>query len=133
MTAAAGPAGVTDVDQAGRTHEVWALPPGPRQYELLGLAGGGELVVADGNHRSLAAQTAGLQRFLAVVTTPASVAIQPYNRLVSELTLPAAELVDRLGASPGRHHGGTGRPGHRGPLPGRTGVRRRAPARSRRR
>jgi uncharacterized protein (DUF1015 family) len=99
-TAAAGAPEVTDVDQAGRTHEVWALPPGPRQDELLALAGGGELVVADGNHRSLAAQTAGLERFLAVVTTPESVAIQPYNRLVSELTLPAAELVDRLGAVP---------------------------------
>jgi uncharacterized protein (DUF1015 family) len=99
-TAAAGAPDVTDTDQAGRTHEVWALPAGPRQDELLGLAGGGELVVADGNHRSLAAQTAGLDRFLAVVTTPASVAIQPYNRLVSELTLPAEELIARLGATP---------------------------------
>jgi uncharacterized protein (DUF1015 family) len=99
-TAVAGAPDVTDTDQAGRTHEVWALPPGPRQFELLALAGGGELVVADGNHRSLAAQTAGLDRFLAVVTTPASVAIQPYNRLVSELTLPAAELVERLRATP---------------------------------
>jgi uncharacterized protein (DUF1015 family) len=42
-------------------------------------------VVADGNHRSLAAQTAGLPRFLAVITTPASVTIQPYNRLISEV------------------------------------------------
>ncbi len=43
---------------------------GPQQDELTALAGGGELVVADGNHRSLAAQTGGLPRFLAVVTTP---------------------------------------------------------------
>src|SRR5256884_2671755 len=56
-TAAAGPADVTDTDQAGRTHEVWALGPGPRQAELLALAGGGELVAADGNPPSLAAQT----------------------------------------------------------------------------
>jgi len=99
-TAAAGAPDVTDTDQAGRTHEVWALPPGERQAALLALAGAGELVVADGNHRSLAAQTAGLDRFLAVVTTPASVAIQPYNRLVSELTLPPAELIARLHAQP---------------------------------
>jgi uncharacterized protein (DUF1015 family) len=99
-TAAAGAPDVTDTDQAGRTHEIWALPPGERQAALLALAGGGELVVADGNHRSLAAQTAGLDRFLAVVTTPASVAIQPYNRLVSELTLPPAELIARLDAQP---------------------------------
>jgi uncharacterized protein (DUF1015 family) len=35
-----------------------------------------------------------------VITTPASVRIQPYNRLVSELTVPAEELVARLGATP---------------------------------
>jgi uncharacterized protein (DUF1015 family) len=69
------------------------------QDELTALAGGGELVVADGNHRSLAAQTGGLPRFLAVVTTPASVAIQPYNRLVSELPVPLDELLARLRAA----------------------------------
>jgi uncharacterized protein (DUF1015 family) len=99
-TAAAGAPDVTDTDQAGRAHEIWAVPAGPTQDELLALAGGGELVVADGNHRSLAAQTAGLSRFLAVVTTPASVTIQPYNRLVSELTVPVDELLARLGATP---------------------------------
>jgi len=98
--AAAGAPAVTDTDQAGRIHEVWPLPAGERQAALLALAGAGELVVADGNHRSLAAQTAGLDRFLAVVTTPASVRIQPYNRLVSELTVPPRELVERLRATP---------------------------------
>nr|WP_221381129.1 DUF1015 family protein [Actinoplanes polyasparticus] len=95
-TDAAGAPAATDVDQTGRTHAIWLLGPGPQQDELTALAGGGELVVADGNHRSLAAQTAGLPRFLAVVTTPASVAIQPYNRLVSELPLPLDELLARL-------------------------------------
>jgi uncharacterized protein (DUF1015 family) len=99
-TAAAGTPAVVDTDQAGRRHEIWPLGPGPEQDEILALAGGGELVVADGNHRSLAAQTAGLPRFLAVVTTPASVAIQPYNRLVGELTLPLDELLSRLSATP---------------------------------
>jgi uncharacterized protein (DUF1015 family) len=75
------------------------VPAGPLQDSLLALAGGGELVVADGNHRSLAAQTAGYPRFLAVVTTPRSVAIQPYNRLVSELPLAVDELLERLRAS----------------------------------
>jgi uncharacterized protein (DUF1015 family) len=92
----AGVPDVSDVDQTGRTHEVWAVSAGPLQDSLLALAGGGELVVADGNHRSLAAQTAGYPRFLAVVTTPRSVAIQPYNRLVSELPLGADELLERL-------------------------------------
>jgi uncharacterized protein (DUF1015 family) len=98
-TARAGTPAVADADQAGRLHEVWPLGPGIAQDEILALAGGGELVVADGNHRSLAAQTAGLPRFLAVVTTPASVAIQPYNRLVGELTLPVDELLARLAAA----------------------------------
>ncbi|WP_405105286.1 DUF1015 family protein [Micromonospora sp. NBC_01405] len=98
-TESAGAPAATDTDQSGRTHAVWLLGPGPEQDALAALAGGGELVVADGNHRSLAAQTGGLPRFLAVVTTPASVAIQPYNRLVSELTVTPTELVDRLRAA----------------------------------
>ncbi|MET8121832.1 DUF1015 family protein [Micromonospora sp. NPDC005189] len=98
-TDTAGAPAATDTDQAGRTHAIWLLGPGPEQATLTALAGGGELVVADGNHRSLAAQTGDLPRFLAVVTTPASVAIQPYNRLVSELTTTPAELLDRLRAA----------------------------------
>jgi uncharacterized protein (DUF1015 family) len=78
------------------------VPAGPLQDELTALAGGGDLVVADGNHRSLAAQTGDLPRFLAVVTTPASVFIQPYNRLVSELTLPVGELLEKLRAAGAR-------------------------------
>ena len=69
---AAGAPAATDT-RPGRAHprDLAARPPGPAQDELVALAGGGELVVADGNHRSLAAQTGGLPRFLAVVTTPA--------------------------------------------------------------
>jgi uncharacterized protein (DUF1015 family) len=96
----AGSPAATDTDQSGRTHAIWVIPAGPLQQELTTLAGGGELVVADGNHRSLAAQTGGLPRFLAVVTTPASVAIQPYNRLVAEL--PVAGLAERLTAAGAR-------------------------------
>ncbi|WP_238012089.1 DUF1015 family protein [Dactylosporangium sp. AC04546] len=92
----AGAPAVADTDPAGRTHEIWAVGAGATRDRLLALAGGGELVVADGNHRSLAAQTAGYPRFLAVVTTPESVAIQPYNRLVSELP----EALDGLDMEP---------------------------------
>jgi uncharacterized protein (DUF1015 family) len=102
LGAAAGAAGApacVDTDPAGRVHEVWPVGPGPQREHLLELAGGAELVVADGNHRSLAAQVAGLPRFLAVVTTPASVAIQPYNRLVAEVPGGTADLVDRLAAA----------------------------------
>ncbi|AGL14967.1 DUF1015 family protein [Actinoplanes sp. N902-109] len=96
----AGAPAATDLDQSGRTHAIWVVPAGRLQDELTELAGGGELVVADGNHRSLAAQTGGLPRFLAVVTTPDSVAIQPYNRLVSELSV--EDLVAALTAAGAR-------------------------------
>jgi uncharacterized protein (DUF1015 family) len=82
---------VSDVDQAGRRHELWPVLTAERRDELLALAGAGELVVADGNHRSLAAQMAKLPRFLAVITTPGSVTIQPYNRLLA--TAPAVDEV----------------------------------------
>jgi uncharacterized protein (DUF1015 family) len=97
-TAAAGEPVSTDRDPAGRVHEIWPVALGDTSDRLLALAGGGELVVADGNHRSLAAQTAGLPRFLAVVTTPGSVTIQPYNRLVSDLGIGTPELCARLHA-----------------------------------
>jgi uncharacterized protein (DUF1015 family) len=93
-TDAAGAPAATDTDQSGRTHAIWVVPPGDLQNQLTDLAGGGELVVADGNHRSLAAQTGGLPRFLAVVTTPGSVTIQPYNRLITDLPIePPEELI----------------------------------------
>jgi uncharacterized protein (DUF1015 family) len=94
---AAGPAAARDLDPAGRVHEIWPVAAGPAAAALCRLAGGGELVVADGNHRSLAAQTGGLSRFLAVVTTPESVTIQPYNRLVLEVPSDALR-DDRLAA-----------------------------------
>lgn len=96
-TADLGTAVASDVDPAGRTHEIWPVSASdPLAARLADLAGGGELVVADGNHRSLAAQVGELPRFLAVVTTPASVAIQPYNRLVSALPLAARDLLATL-------------------------------------
>lgn len=95
---AAGAPAVTDVDHVGRTHAIWVLDAAAAA-EILALAGGGDLVVADGNHRSLAAQTGGLRRFLAVITTPGSVQIQPYHRLITEATLSLDELVERLAAA----------------------------------
>jgi uncharacterized protein (DUF1015 family) len=97
------PPAASDTDQAGRTHEVWPLPAGPTRDRLLALAGSGELVVADGNHRSLAAQLAGLPRFLAVIVPSGAVTIQPYNRLVSELHGDfAARLPGEVRLLPGR-------------------------------
>jgi uncharacterized protein (DUF1015 family) len=113
----AGPPAAVDTDQAGRRHELWPLPPGPTAEALCRLAGGGGLVVADGNHRTLAAQTAGLPRFLAVVTTPESVTIQPYHRLVTEPSYTLDRALERLvhAGLPPRRVAGPPRP----PEPGR--------------
>ena len=94
--ACTGEPAVTDVDESGRRHQIWPVPSGDLADRLCDLAGGGDLIVADGNHRSLAAQVGELPRFLAVVTTPQSVTIQPYHRLVTGTGLTGAELLDAL-------------------------------------
>jgi uncharacterized protein (DUF1015 family) len=96
LTDRLGDPAVTDRDQHGQLHRLWLLGPGPERDTLLALAGGGELIVADGNHRSLSAQEAGLARFLAVVTTSESVAIQPYHRLLRSLAEPVEDVLAAL-------------------------------------
>lgn len=84
----------------GSVHEVWAISASaPESARLLERAGAGSLVVADGNHRSLAAQQAGLDRFLAVITSPEALVIEPYHRLVRDLSIPAADVVPALRAA----------------------------------
>src|SRR6185312_7339055 len=78
-----------DVDEQGQVHEVWTMGPSPEQDRLLDIVNTASMIVADGNHRSLAAQEAGLPAFLAVVTAPESVVIRPYDRLLRELGMTA--------------------------------------------
>jgi len=94
--AAAGDPVAADTDEAGRAHEIWAIG-GEAGEALTALAGDGDLIVADGNHRSLAAQVGGLDRFLAVITTPQSVVIRPYHRLVKGLPGSGTQLVEQIG------------------------------------
>ncbi len=75
---------VVDHDAAGRRHEVFVIGDEDLAQRVCRLAGGGELVVADGNHRSLAAQQAGLPRFLAVITTAPALSLLPYHRLLAQ-------------------------------------------------
>ncbi len=85
-----------DTDEHGLTHELWLVPPGDDRDEMLSLLNDTALVVADGNHRSLAAQEAGLDRFLAVITTNRAVRIEPYNRLLRILPVPSDNLATAL-------------------------------------
>lgn len=93
---AAGPPYAAETDEHGLLHELWLVADGDDRRRVLDLLNRTDLVVADGNHRSLAAQTAGLDRFLAVITTPQSVRIEPYNRLLRRLPIDPDELVDAL-------------------------------------
>ncbi len=87
---------VTDSDQLGQIHDLWLLAAGEERDAVLAAVDVGQLIVADGNHRTLAAQQAGLPRFLAVVTPPGSLHIRPYNRLIHSLGMPAEDFLDRL-------------------------------------
>lgn len=96
----AGAPAVSDNAEDGTVHEVWPVPTGdPVASRLLALAGGGALVVADGNHRSLAAQQSGIPRFLAVITAADALTIAPYHRLVRALPMPYDELLGALQAA----------------------------------
>ncbi|WP_025274899.1 DUF1015 family protein [Haloglycomyces albus] len=88
----AGEPDLSELDEAGRRHELWVVD----DPELTQVAGEGRLVVADGNHRSLAAQVGELNRFLAVITTPESVRILPYHRLVTGLPTSAEQLMVQI-------------------------------------
>jgi uncharacterized protein (DUF1015 family) len=82
---------VTEVDERGVTHRVWvAADPAPLQRILDRQV----FLVADGNHRSLAAQQAGFGVCLAVVADPAGLRIAAYHRLLT-LDLTGAELVEK--------------------------------------
>ncbi|MGC1208703.1 MAG: DUF1015 family protein, partial [Ornithinimicrobium sp.] len=92
---------VVDHDGSGRTHEVWGVSDPATASQLCELAGAGQLVVADGNHRSLAAQQARLERFMAVITTAPDLSLLPYHRLISSWPSdlpPIEEALRRSGA-----------------------------------
>ncbi|MGB3257805.1 MAG: DUF1015 family protein [Ornithinimicrobium sp.] len=97
--AGSGQPDVVDRDGAGRLHEVWVVEDPTAVSRLCALAGAGELVVADGNHRSLAAQQAGLEQFMAVITTAADLSLLPYHRLLTSWPTDRPGIVESLRAS----------------------------------
>ncbi|MGB3828890.1 MAG: DUF1015 family protein [Ornithinimicrobium sp.] len=99
VCAEAGKPDVIDHDAGGRVHEVWVVSEPGLVARLCALAGAGDLVVADGNHRSLAAQQAGLERFMAVITTAADLALLPYQRLIASWPAELGPLDEALRAA----------------------------------
>lgn len=79
---------VRETDERGVTHRLWPLEGDAAALDKQ------TFLVADGNHRSLAAQQAGLGAALVVVADPAGLVIEPYHRLL-RLDISGGELVER--------------------------------------
>jgi uncharacterized protein (DUF1015 family) len=63
---------------------------------LLAALAGKELLVADGNHRSRAAQHVGLDAFFAVALSAETMHIDEYHRAFTDLGMSDKDFVDRL-------------------------------------
>lgn len=79
------PADIGGPDRKGDLHEVWMVSDPAVVRDLLALYQGREFYVADGNHRSKAAQMLGLPHFLAVIFCGETMNIDPYHRLIADL------------------------------------------------
>jgi uncharacterized protein (DUF1015 family) len=90
--ARANPPSFETTDEASNRHRVWLLQRQLQQWQEL-LAREPQAYVADGNHRSAAAAMLGYESFLAVFFPAATMAIAPYNRLVSGVALPQLEAL----------------------------------------
>lgn len=88
---------VTDVDERGVSHSLWRVDDAdPRIRTVLD---GDVFLVADGNHRSLAAQLSGSPWCLVVLASASGLRIEQYNRLLRLPGLEPGALRDRLTAA----------------------------------
>jgi uncharacterized protein (DUF1015 family) len=90
------PPTVTSRDQNGADHRIRIVTEPAEQERLLAALEGKELLVADGNHRSRAAQTVGLEAFDAVALSAETTHIDEYHRAFTELGMSDAEFLDRV-------------------------------------
>jgi uncharacterized protein (DUF1015 family) len=87
----------TTVDEAGNTHRVWLVRKAGSVATLVKLlADEPAAYVADGNHRSAAAADLKNEHFLAVFFPTVRLRLEPYNRLVEDVGIPAESLLGRL-------------------------------------
>ena len=84
---------VDETDESGVRHRLWLVED---PAAMLAALAERTFFVADGNHRSLASQQAGVP-CLAVIADPAALTIEPYHRLL-ELSITGAELVGQTRA-----------------------------------
>jgi uncharacterized protein (DUF1015 family) len=87
---------VTNRDQRGNEHRVHVVSDATGQERLLAALEGKELLVADGNHRSRAAQHVGLDAFFAVVLSAETMHIDEYDRGFRELGMSDDDFLARV-------------------------------------
>ena len=87
---------VTDTDERGVTHALWPIEDSDEQIGAV--LDTEEFLVADGNHRSLAAQTRSPWA-LVVIASATGLRIEPYDRLLRLPDLTPADLIERLTAA----------------------------------
>lgn len=93
----ARPADFATLDEADNRHRVWLIADPAQQQELIrALAEEPTAYVADGNHRSAAAAQLGRESFLAVFFPAERLRLEPYNRLVQDVGVPAETILARL-------------------------------------
>jgi uncharacterized protein (DUF1015 family) len=90
------PPTVTSRDQKGNAHRIRVVSEPAERERLLAALEGKELLVADGNHRSRAAQHVGLDAFFAVVLSAETMHIDEYHRAFTELETSDAEFLERV-------------------------------------
>src|SRR5919197_1732868 len=90
------PPTVTSRDQKGNEHRIRVVSEPAERERLLAALKGKELLVADGNHRSRAAQHVGLDAFFAVVLSAETMHIDEYHRGFRELGMDDDEFLARV-------------------------------------
>src|SRR5437899_10011174 len=90
------PPTVTSRDQHGNEHRIRVVSDPAERERLLAALEGKELLVADGNHRSRAAEHAGLGAFFAVAFSAETMRIDEYHRGFRELGMADDEFLARV-------------------------------------
>ena len=87
---------MTSRDQKGNEHRIRVVSEPDERERLLASLEGKELLVADGNHRSRAAEHAGLDAFFAVALSAETMHIDEYHRGFRELGMSDEEFLARV-------------------------------------
>src|SRR5438128_3248979 len=90
------PPTVMSRDQHGNEHRIRVVSDSAERERLLAALEGKELLVADGNHRSRAAEHAGLGAFFAVALSAETMHIDEYHRGFRELGMGDDEFLTRV-------------------------------------